>query len=139
MDATAVWKNGLSFTGTGHTSGFSVPLGADTSVGGQKDGFRPLELLIVGLAGCTGMDVISILSKKQQQVSAFEVKVHGENAAEHPKVFTSILVEYVVTGKALDPSAVQKAVELSATKYCPAIASLRKAATIETKITILEG
>ncbi len=103
-----------------------------------NDGFRPLELLAVGLAGCTGMDVISILGKKRQPVKAFEVRVHAEQADEHPRVFTKVLIEYVVTGTGVEREAVERAVSLSETKYCPAQAMLRKAAPIESKITIVE-
>jgi putative redox protein len=138
-DATAVWKKGLSFTGTAATSGFSLSMGADPKVGGENDGFRPSELVLVGLAGCTGMDVISILAKKRQQVTAFEVKVHGDNAPGEPKRFTRFEVEYVVTGKGIDPAMVERAVELSETKYCTVMNTLRPSAPIERKITILEG
>jgi putative redox protein len=137
MDATVVWKKNLSFDGTGHTTGFSLPLGADPSGGGDNDGFRPTELLLVGLAGCTAMDVISILSKKRQNVTSFEVKAHGERAAQDPKRFTSFLVEYVVRGEGIDPAAVERAVELSETKYCSVMATLRLAGPVERKITIL--
>jgi len=136
MDASVVWKKGLSFTGTGHTTGFSLPIGADPKVGGENDGFRPPELLLVGLAGCTGMDVISILSKKRQDVTAFEVKTHGERADADPRAFTGFVVEYVVTGKNIDPEAVKRAVELSETKYCGVMATLRAAGPVELKITI---
>jgi len=139
MDAKATWHKGLTFTGSASGSGFSVPLGADARVGGQNDGFRPLELLAVGLAGCTGMDVISILEKKRQQVTAFEVRVHADLADEHPHVFTRVLVEYVVTGKGVEREAVERAVSLSETKYCSAQAMLRKATPIESKITIVEA
>ena len=139
MDASVVWKKGLSFTGTAAKSGFSLPLGASPDVGGENDGFRPSELVLVGLAGCTGMDVISILEKKRQNVTAFEVRVHGERAERDPKKFTSFLVEYVVTGKGIDPNAVERAVELSETKYCTVMATLRCAGPIERKIQIREG
>jgi putative redox protein len=139
MDASVVWKKGLSFTGSAATSGFTLPLGADPSVGGANDGFRPSELILVGLAGCTGMDVISILEKKRQNVTAFEVKAHGERATSDPMKFTSFLVEYVVTGKGIDQAAVERAVELSKTKYCTVMATLRPAGPIETKITVREG
>jgi putative redox protein len=139
MDAKATWHKGLTFTGSAAGSGFSVPLGADAQVGGQNDGFRPLELLAVGLAGCTGMDVISILEKKRQQVTAFEVRVHADLAAEHPYVFTKVQLEYVVTGKGVQREAVERAVSLSETKYCPAQAMLRTATPIESKITIVEA
>ena len=139
MDATAVWKSGMSFTGTAFNSNFSLPMGASPKVGGANDGFRPLELVLVGLAGCTAMDVVSILTKKRQQVTAFEVKAHGDQAEEHPRAFTGFLLEYVVTGKGIDRQAVERAVELSQTKYCSVTATLRKAGPIETKITIEEG
>jgi putative redox protein len=139
MDATAVWKKGLSFTGTGGTTGSTLPMGASPKIGGDDDGFRPAELVLVGLAGCTAMDVISILAKKRQQVTAFEVRAHGETAKDEPKRFTSFLVEYIVTGKDIDPEAVERAVELSHTKYCTVSNTLRPAGPIEHKITIREG
>ena len=139
MDASVVWKKGLSFSGTAKTSGFTLPLGADPKVGGDNDGFRPSELVLVGLAGCTGMDVISILAKKNQQVTAFEVRAHGERAESDPKKFTSFLVEYIVTGKGVDPAAVERAVELSETKYCTVMATLRPTGPIARKITIRQA
>lgn len=135
MDAKLDWKTGLSFEGTAD-SGFIIPLGTATSEGGLDDGFRPMELLLVGLAGCTSMDVISIMKKKQQDVTAFEVKVHADRAPEHPKIFTNIEMEYILTGRNLDPVAAKRSVELSETKYCPAIAMLRKAVNITTRITL---
>ncbi|MEJ5223362.1 MAG: OsmC family protein [Anaerolineales bacterium] len=123
MDAKVTWSNGLSFTGAANT-GFTVPLGADPSVGGANDGFRPLELMAVSLAGCTAMDVISILSKKRQDVTAFEVQVHADQKHEHPHVFTQAVITYLVTGRNVDEAAVIRAIELSATRYCPAQAML---------------
>ena len=76
MNASATWSEGLSFTGTAD-SGFSVPMGTNAAYGGADDGFRPLELMLVSLAGCTGMDVVSILLKKRQQVTGFQVNVHA--------------------------------------------------------------
>ena len=137
MEARVIWDHGLSFSGTAD-SGFTVPLGAARSAGGEDDGFRPMELIAIGLAGCTAMDVISILQKKRQQVTSFEVHVHAERATEHPKVFTTILIEYVVRGRHIDPAAVERAIELSETKYCPAQAMLAKAATIRHTYRILE-
>jgi putative redox protein len=135
MDAKVVWKGRMSLTGTSD-SGFTVPLGTDPGVGGDNDGFRPMELIAVGLAGCTGMDVISILAKKKQKVTEFEVSVHAETTDEHPRVFSKIAIEYVVSGDNIDPAAVERAVELSETKYCPAQAMLSKTATMSHKIII---
>ena len=137
MDAKVTWKGRMTFTGEAE-SGYAIPLGTDPAVGGDSDGLRPLELLAIGLAGCTAMDVISILQKKRQDVTDFEVKVHAERAAEHPKVFTHILVEYLITGREVEPAAVERAIELSETKYCPAQAMLAKACTIEHKYTLIE-
>ena len=137
MNATVAWRQGLSFTGKADT-GFEVPLGADPEVGGANDGFRPLELMAVSLAGCTAMDVISILTKKKQDVTAFEVKVHAEQAEEFPKVFTQAIITYLVTGLAVDEAAVLRAIELTATKYCPAQAMLGKVVPMELVYEIYE-
>jgi putative redox protein len=138
MDVKVIWKQGLSFTGSAET-GFEVPLGADPVTGGANDGFRPLELMAVSLAGCTAMDVVSILQKKQQTLTGFEVKVHAERAAEHPKVFTAAIITYEVTGRGVDESAVRRAIELTATKYCPAQAMLGKVIPLELRYEIYEG
>ena len=135
MDAKVVWKEKMSFDGSSE-SGFSVPLGTSPAVGGDDDGFRPLELLAIGLAGCTAMDVMSILQKKRQKVNSFEVQVHAERAADHPKVFTHITIEYIISGNNLSEEAVQRAVQLSEDKYCPAQAMFKQVAPMELKITI---
>ncbi|MDP2964548.1 MAG: OsmC family protein [Pelolinea sp.] len=127
----------MSFDGSAD-SGFSVPLGTVLDVGGDNDGFRPMELIAVGIAGCTAMDVISILQKKHQEVTSFEVRVHAERATEHPKVFTHLTIEYVIGGKNLLKDAVERAVELSGTKYCSAQAMFKKVAPMDLKITYLE-
>lgn len=137
MDAKVTWKEKMSFDGWAE-SGFTLPMGASPAVGGDNDGFRPMELLLVGLAGCTAMDVISILQKKRQDVTGFEVKVQAERAADHPKVFTDITLEYIVSGRGISPEAVERAVELSETRYCSAQAMLGKVAKIGHKITIQE-
>jgi putative redox protein len=137
MDAKVIWKNKMSFDGSAD-SGFTVPLGTVTDVGGDNDGFLPLELIAIGIAGCTAMDVISILQKKREEVSSFEVRVHAERAAEHPKVFTHLTIEYVIGGKNLSKEAVERAVELSETKYCSAQAMFKKVAPMDLKITYVE-
>jgi len=135
MDAKVIWKNRMSFDGTSD-SGFTVPLGTTPEVGGDDDGFRPLELLAVGLAGCTAMDVVSILTKKRQELTGFEVRVHADRQDEHPKVFTHLTIEYVLSGNDLSREAVERAVQLSADKYCPAQAMFAKIVPIDLKITI---
>lgn len=132
------WKSELAFEGMSQ-SGFTVDVDTDEDVGGQGAGIRPMELLALGVGGCTAIDVISILKKKRQEVNAFEVRVHTEKADDHPKVWTSLLIEYVVTGKAIDPAAVERAIELSANRYCPAQNMIGQAVEIEHSYQILNG
>ena len=138
MNAEVNWKGRLTFTGTAG-SGFEVPLGSYPEVGGDDDGFRPMELMAVSLAGCTAMDVISILGKKRQEVSDFRVKVDAERTDQHPKVFTSAVIEYHLAGKEISEKAVTRAMELSAESYCPAQAMLGKVMPLELKYFIYEG
>jgi putative redox protein len=137
MNATVHWHQKLTFTGTADT-GFDVPMGAPPNVGGDSDGFKPIELMLVSLGGCTAMDVISILQKKRQDVHEFDVKVVADRAEDHPRVFRHITLEFIVKGKNIDQDAVQRAVELSAEKYCAAQAMLGQVLPIEHKITIEE-
>ena len=136
-DARVVWQNGLAFEGTAG-SGFSVRLDTSPDEGGGS-GFSPMELVLVGLAGCTAMDVISILKKKRQDVTGFEVHAHGLRADDHPKVFTDITLEYVVRGHNVDPKAVERSIELSENKYCSAMGMLKKAANITTTYRVEEA
>lgn len=138
MHASVLWSKGMSFTGTAD-SGFTVPLGTDPAVGGDNDGFRPMELLVIGLAGCTAMDVISILRKKRMDVTGFEVRVSTERADQHPKVVTAFAIHYIVSGRNVDPRAVERAMELSQTTYCPAQAMLSKAAPISLSYELIEA
>ncbi len=137
MDAKVTWSKRLSFVGEADT-GFSVPLGANPLVGGDNDGFRPMELIAIGIAGCTAMDVISVLQKKRQNVTAFEVQLHGRQAQDHPRVFTQIDIEYLISGHDVDETAVQRAIELSENKYCPAQAMFNQILSIKLSYNILQ-
>ncbi len=136
-DAKVVWKEGLAFEGIGG-SGFTVSLDTLAEEGGGT-GFSPMEVLLVSLAGCTAMDVISILKKKRQDVTSFEVRAHGLRADDHPKIYTDITLEYVVRGHGVDPKAIERAIELSETKYCSVAGMLKKAANITTTFRIEEA
>ncbi|MCL4559231.1 MAG: OsmC family protein [Chloroflexi bacterium] len=139
MDAKVIWQGKeLNFTGTAER-GHTLLLSGSPEDGSPPPGFAPFELIAVGLAGCTAMDVISILKKKRQDVTNFEVRVHGERASEHPKVFTHLWIEYVVTGHNLEREAVERSVQLSVEKYCGVHAMLEKNSPIEHKITIQEA
>ena len=130
MNVTLAWKGGLAFEGVAD-SGFMQTLDAEEAVGGNNSAARPMEYIAMGLAGCTGMDVVSILLKKRQDITDFQVKVRAKRAAEHPKVFTLATIEYLVTGKSVDESALLRAIELSAEKYCAVHAMLSKALPIK--------
>jgi putative redox protein len=135
MQSKVVWKGGMAFTGSAK-EGYLIPLDANKAVGGHDLGFRPLQLFAIGLLGCTGMDVISILKKKRQEITEFEVSADISRADEHPMVFTKILITYSITGKEIDREAVERAVKLSETKYCPAQAMLAETVEISHKIMI---
>lgn len=138
MEAKVTWQKNLSFTGTAE-SGFELPLGTRASAGGDEDGFRPMELFAIGLAGCTAMDVISILRKKRQDVTHFVVQAHLDREIEHPKVFTQGVIEYLLTGHNLDEVAVIRSIELSITRYCPGYAMMSKVIPIRLRYQIFEG
>ena len=129
----------MAFTGSLDNSGYLIPLDSSKAVGGRDLGFRPLQLFAVGLVGCTGMDVISILQKKRVEVTDFEGSAEIERAEQHPKIFTKIQLIYKVTGKNIDRKDVERAVELSENKYCPAQAMLNETAEISHKIVIKEA
>ncbi|HOX46952.1 MAG TPA: OsmC family protein [Myxococcota bacterium] len=115
---------GMKFAGRTE-SGHQITLDASREHGGEDAGARPTELLLLALAGCTAMDVISILRKKKQAVSSFAVEVDGTRAEEHPKRFTRIELTFVVRGRGLDPAAVARAVSLSYDRYCSVRATLQ--------------
>src|SRR5215212_155980 len=128
--ASATLDEGMSFIGrTG--SGFSLVMDSTPDAGGQERGPCPMELVLVSLAGCTGMDVIAMLRKMRQDVTGYEVRVRGdERSPDHPRVYTRITVEHVFRGRYLAEANVARAVELSATRYCPVSAMLGESADV---------
>jgi putative redox protein len=122
----------------GEVDGRTIDLDADASAGGHGAGPRPLRLLLLGMAGCTAMDVIAILRKKRQDVAMLRVVVRGQRVEEHPRVYDRFEVIYQIHGSDLDPAAVARAIELSETRYCPAIAMLRHAASITSSFEICD-
>jgi putative redox protein len=108
-------------------SGHEVVIDTDAGHGGQSSGPEPLELLLVALAGCTGIDVMSIMRKKRQVVTDYRIRVAAEQRQEHPQIYTRSVVQHILSGPNLDPAAVARSVERSAYKYCPVSAMLGKA------------
>lgn len=137
MKAVVNWKQGMSFTGSAD-SGHVVQMDAGVSVGGGNNGVRPMEMIALGLVGCTGMDVISVLQKKRQHVTQFDVQINAERSVDFPKVFTRAVITFVVVGKSIEEDAVLRSIELSATKYCPVHAMLEQAFPIDMHYEIYE-
>jgi len=119
-------------------SGHSVVMDGASEAGGRNLGIRPMEMLLLGLGGCTAFDVVSILHKSRQNIVDCEVEIEAERAAEVPRVFTGIHVHFIVSGKGLDPAKVERAVNLSADKYCSASRMLEKAAKITHDFEVVE-
>lgn len=138
MDVNITWNHGMEFTGESE-SGHKLTIDASEAGGGQNKGFRPTALIAIGAAGCSSMDVLSILRKKKVNFTAYECKVHVESYQEdHPHVFTKMHLEYILTGKGIQRKDVERAVELSETKYCQGIAMMKKTAEVTHTITIIE-
>jgi putative redox protein len=137
VEAKVTYVKGLQFVGDA-SSGHSVVMDGDTSVGGENTGPRPMELLLIAAGGCSGMDVISILKKKKQAVTGLEISVSGQKAEEYPKKFTEVTIEFNIKGRNIEESAVKRAVELSMTKYCSVKATLEGSAKIKYSYTIIQ-
>ena len=138
MECTVRWHDGMSFiaeTGSGHM----VTMDGAPEAGGRNLAPRPMELLLAGTGGCTSFDIVMILKKGRQDVTGCEVKLSAERAAEDPKVFTRVNMHFVVTGRALKPDAVERAVKLSAEKYCSASIMLGKTAEITHDYELIEA
>ncbi len=134
MDAKVTWDKELQFVGVAD-SGFVVRMDSHPSA---ETGVSPVEMIALSLAGCTAMDVISILGKQRQEVTAFDVRVHAERATDYPKVITSAVLEYVVVGHAIDEKALLTAIDRSVQKYCPVHAMLKKVFPIDLRYSIFE-
>jgi len=128
MKARIKWVDGMTFIGESE-SGHAVVMDASPEVGGRNLGPRPMEMLLLGTGGCSSIDVMMILKKSRQAVSDCYVEMSAERAETDPKVFTKIHMHFVVKGKDIKPEAVEKAVKLSAEKYCSA--SIMLGATAE--------
>lgn len=137
VKAKVKYTDGLQFVGESET-GHAIVLDSDNEVGGHDTGMRPMELLLIGIGSCTGMDVASVLKKKREKLSGLEVNVTGQKAEEHPQKYTAIHLEYVIKGKSLSKAAVEKAITLSLDKYCSVKATLEGTAKISYNYKIIE-
>ena len=138
MKSTIKWVDNVQFvaeTGSGH----AVVIDGAPEYGGRNAGVRPMELVLAGAASCTAFDVVLMLKKSRQNFTSLNVDADAVRAETDPKVFTAIKLTFKLSGKGLDPAAVERAVKLSKEKYCSATAMLGKTAEITTEIIITES
>ena len=138
MKAVVKWLDNMSFVGESE-SGHSVVMDGPPESGGRNLGVRPMEMVLLGMGGCTAFDVVLILQRQRQQISDCQVELSAERAESTPKVFTRIHVHYIVKGKALDEKKVARAVEMTAEKYCSVSIMLSHSVDISHDFEIQEG
>lgn len=137
MEVTVNWIGDMAFdavSGSGHT----IKLDGPPEAGGKNQGARPMEMLLIGMGACSSVDVISIIKKSRLQVIDCEVKVAAERAEDHPKIFTHIHLHFIVKGKKLKEKVVERAIHLSAEKYCSATIMLGAMAEITHDFEMIE-
>lgn len=137
MDCKVSWHDGMSFiaeTGSGHL----VAMDGAPEAGGRNLAPRPMEMLLVGAGGCASFDVVMILQRGRQDITGCEVKIQADRADTDPKVFTTINMHFIVTGRALKHESVERAIKLSAEKYCSASVMLGKTAAITHSFEVRE-
>lgn len=137
LTAKIKYTDGMQFVGAAD-SGHAIVMDSNTEAGGDNTGLRPMELLLIGIGGCSGMDIVSVLKKKKENLTGFEINVIGKKADEHPKKYTDINIEFILKGKNLSDDAVKKAVELSMGKYCSVKATLEGTAKVNYSYKIIE-
>ena len=135
--AKVSWVDGALFVaeaGSGHT----FTMDGSPDVGGRNLGARPMEVMLIGLGGCTAIDVVSMLKKQRQDIRGVEVSLVGERATEHPMVYTDVKLVYTVRGRKLNKALVERAVSLSDEKYCSATAMFKKTAKVTHEVVLVE-
>jgi putative redox protein len=137
MKAVVKWLDNMSFIGESE-SGHSVVMDGPAESGGRNLGVRPMEMVLLGMGGCTAFDVVLILQRQRQSISDCHVELSAERAADVPKVFTRIHVHYVVKGKGLDEKRVARAVDMTAEKYCSVSIMLSKSVEVTHDFEIIE-
>jgi len=138
MKATIKWIDGVSFVGESE-SGHAVVMDGPPTAGGRNIGIRPMELLLIGMGGCSAFDVVTILMRGRQELVDCRAELEAERASEDPKVFTRIQGHFVITGRNLKPAVVERAIRLSAEKYCSASIMLGKTAQLTHDFEIIDA
>ncbi len=137
MNTTVKWIDGMMMVGES-ASGHTIVMDGPEELGGKDLGVRPMELLLLGMGGCTTVDVVSTLKKMRENVQDCRVEISAKRADEHPKVFTAIHLHFIVEGDNLNDKKITKAVSLSADKYCSASIMLAKTATVTHDFEVIQ-
>lgn len=127
----------MQFIGV-NEDGLTTLMDSSPAFGGENEGTGPMDLLLISLGGCTGMDVVDILNKKRQEVTGYEINISGERAEDYPRVFIKIKIEHVIRGKNILPAAVKRAIDLSTDKYCSVIGMLKHVVDLDVSYRIEE-
>jgi putative redox protein len=139
MSTTAkiTWVDGALLVAEGG-SGHTITMDGAPDIGGRNLATRPMEMVLMGMGGCTAMDVVSMLKKQRQDIEGIEISLVAERAGDHPMVFTSVKVVYTVRGRRLNRSLIERAVSLSDEKYCSATAMIKKSASVSHEVVLVE-
>ncbi len=135
-EASVRWAGRMTFIGKAGTNHL-VPMDTTPEFDGDSSATKPLELLLIALGGCTGMDIVPLFKKMRQDVTTVELNISAERAEEHPRVYTRIDIEYVVSGRNLEEDKVKRAVDLSQERYCSVSAMLKKACPVNYTVRIV--
>lgn len=135
--AKVSWVDGALLVAEGG-SGHTITMDGAPDIGGRNLASRPMEVLLMGMGGCTAIDVVSMLKKQRQDIEGVEVSLVAERAEDHPKVYTSVKLVYTVRGRKLNKALVERAVSLSDAKYCSATAMVKKTADVTHEIVLVE-
>ena len=135
--AKVSWVDGALFVAEGG-SGHTITMDGAADIGGRNLASRPMEVMLMGMGGCTAIDVVSMLKKQRQDIEGVEVSLSGERAAEHPMVYTKVKLVYTVRGRKLNRALVERAVSLSDEKYCSATAMFKKTAKVTHEVVLVE-
>ena len=135
--AKVSWVDGAMFVAEGG-SGHTLTMDGAPDIGGRNLASRPMEVVLMGMGGCTAIDVVSMLRKQRQDIEGVEVSLSAERATEHPMVFTEVKLVYTVRGRKLNKALVERAVSLSDEKYCSATAMIKKSAKVSHEVVLVE-
>jgi len=138
VEVDVEWIEKMKFVGISPLN-HRVVMDTEPRVGGEDTAPRPMEVMLIALGGCTGMDVVSILRKMRVDFDEFHIKIKGERAEEHPKIYTKVEIIYTVKGKDLPEDKIKRAIELSQERYCPISAMIRKTSQLNYSYEVISG